>query len=248
MALITGSSRGIGRGIACRFAREGASIIVNYARDDIGAGQTVADVRKLEGRALAIQADVANEKDVEFLVRSAVEEFGRIDVLVNNAGISQEVVPTVEQSLDNWERVIGTNLKGTFLCCRRVGAQMIRQGGGRVVNIGSVTGLVGVPMRSSYNPSKAAVINLTKVLASEWGRYGIAVNCVAPGRIETEMIANLVKQGKLDTNMVEDIPLGRLGTTEDVAGAALFLASDDAAYISGITLPVDGGWVVSRKL
>ena len=249
VALITGAGSGLGRTIAIAFAKEGADIAVNDI--DESRASEVAEIieRDCRQRAIIVKADVANDNEVDEMVDKALNEMGGIDILVNNAGIAQEFVPTVEQSVENWDHVIGVHLRGTYLCSRRVGKWMIKQERSAIVNIVSIVGFGGFPARTSYGPAKAAIINLTQVLAVEWAKYNIRVNAIAPGYITTPMLQRIVNAGDLDRVVIQKrIPLGRFGEPDDVAKAAIFLASDDANYITGVTLAVDGGWLAYRYL
>ncbi|MFH1169302.1 MAG: SDR family NAD(P)-dependent oxidoreductase [Chloroflexota bacterium] len=245
VALVTGAGSGIGRATALRFAQEGVAIAVN----DINlptAEETAQMVRQAGARAIAIEADVGEADQAEAMVEQAVRELGGVDILVNNAGIAPEMAPTVEQSLEKWDRLIKVHLRGTYLCSRYAGKHMIARKWGRIVNLGSVVGVSGFPMRTDYGPAKAGIINMTKVLAMEWARYNINVNCIAPGYIMTRLIRGLIDAGRLSAGPIEaKVPLGRFGQPEDVARAALFLVSEDASYITGAVLPVDGGWQAS---
>lgn len=247
VALVTGAGRGIGRAIALALAREGADIVVNAAHLST-AEETAEAINNLIApdfgvRAIAIEADVSDEGQVDRMVNKAIDEFDGIHILVNNAGVSLEIAPTVEQSLEKWDRMMSVNVRGVYLCCRQVGKWMIAHRTGKIINIASIFGMSGFPMRTAYSPSKAAVINMTQCLAVEWGKYNINVNCIAPGEVMTDMLRNYIKQGELDLEAIQRrIPLGRVATPEDIANAAVFLASEEAEYITGVTLPVDGGW------
>lgn len=240
VALVTGAGRGIGRAIALALATEGADVGVNAAHLSSAEGTTEA-VKKMGRRAIAIEADVSKADQVDRMVDRVINELGGIHILVNNAGVFQ-VAPAVEQSLQKWDRIMAVNLRGTYLCCQKVGKWMIAHRTGRIINIASVTGMGGVPMRSAYAPSKAAVINITQDLAVEWGKYNINVNCIAPGAVLTDLIKNSIEEGVINVKEVErQTPLGRIAAPEDIASAAVFLASDEASFITGVILPVDGG-------
>ena len=249
VALVTGAGSGLGRAIAIAFAKEGADIAVNDI-DQSRAGEVAAIIAGEYGqRALAIKADVAMNDEVDAMVDRTLNELGKIDILVNNAGIVQEFVPTIEQSVEKWDRVVNVHLRGTYLCSRRVGKWMSRQQRGAIINITSIVGFGGFPGRTSYGPAKAGIINLTQVLAVEWAKHSIRVNAIAPGYIASPMLDEAVKLGGADREALERrTPLGRFGQPDDVALAALFLASDDASFITGVTLPVDGGWLAQRCL
>lgn len=245
VGLVTGAGRGIGRAIAFALAAEGADIGVNDA-DLSSAEATAKAVKKLGQRAIAIEADVSEADQVEEMVNRVIDELGGIHILVNNAGVFLEVVPTVEQSLEKWDRTMSVNVRGTYLCCRQVGKWMIAHSMGKIINIASIAGMRGVPMRTAYAPSKAAVINMTQDLAVEWAKYNINVNCIAPGPIVTDLIKNFIKKGILDLETLQRrTPLGRLATPDDIANAVVFLASDQANCITGVILPVDSGLAAS---
>ena len=246
VALITGASRGIGRAIALTFAREGANIAVNYSREDSKAREVVESASSLGVRAIVVKADVSNPKQVEEMERIVREEFGRLDILVNSAGV------TLRRSLgevtyDEWKRVIDVNLNGTFYVMRTFFRLMAESGGGSIINIASVAGLLPMVGSGAYSPSKAGVIMLTKLAAAEWAKYGIRVNAICPGPVETDMLREEFTEEELEVRK-KLIPLGRLGKTEDVAKLALFLASDDSSYVTGETFCVDGGMAVSFYL
>ncbi len=238
VAIVTGSSRGIGRAIALELARRGASLVINYHRDAVAADGVVREIEALGARALAVQADVSTPAGAEALARAALETYGRIDILVSNAGIVRDTL-LLRMSPDDWDAVIQTNLTGAFHCAKAVQRTMLKQRSGRIIHISSVSGLVGNAGQANYSAAKAGLIGLTKALARELGSRNITVNAVAPGYIATDMTANLAPQ--LVEAARQQIPLGRLGQPEDVACAVAFLASDDAAYITGHVLVVDGG-------
>ena len=242
VALITGGAKGIGKAMALLFAEEGADIaIVDW--DLSSAEETAAKVKEKGRKAIAIKADVANVKDVDMAVDTVLKELGDIHILINNAGIAQQVVPTIETPVEHWEKVMGVHLRGTFLFCRRVGKWMVSQKRGKIVNLGSVGGLQGFPGRNAYGPAKAGVMYLAKSLGVEWAKYNINVNAIAPGYVMTEMAEDLANQGAIKVDEIKKrTPLRRFARPEEIAKAALFLVSDDASYITGVTLPVDGGW------
>jgi len=243
--LVTGSGRGIGQAIALAFAREGAALAVNAAHLAT-AEETAAKAREFKGKVIAIEASVADEAQVTAMVDRVVRELGGIDILVNNAGISQPIMPLLEQSTADWDRVMATNLRGTYVCSKAAARHMIEQKSGKIVNISSIAGLTGQIYRTAYATSKAAVINLTMVLAVELAKYNINVNAVAPGYVLTDLVKNFVQQGKVkEAEVLRRTPLGRMSTPEDIAHAALFLASEEARNITGVNLPVDAGWTVN---
>ena len=239
VALVTGAGSGIGQAIALLFAGEGADIAVNDI--DLPSAEKTADaVKKIGRRAIAIKANVAEPDEVDAMVDRVINELGGVHILVNNAGISIHGTLLKEQTVERWDRVVNVILRGTYLCSRRVGQWMADQKAGKIVNISSVAGLKASPIMTSYGAAKAGVINLTRSLAADWGKYNINVNCIAPGVINTPLTQRTFLRQSTEEQISQRIPLGRLGEAEDIARAALFLASDDAAYISGITLPVDG--------
>ena len=243
VALITGSGRGMGREMALAFAEEGADIVVNDI-DLATAEKTMEEVKKKGRRAIAVDTDVSNAEEVDGMIERTIAELGGIHILVNNAGIIDESVPTIESSVDHWDKVIGVILRGTYLCCRRAGRWMVENHTGKIVNISSTAGIRGFAPRPSYGPAKAAVVHLTKCLAVEWAEHNINVNCITPSFTKTPLVLESFKQTGTDIKMVErQIPLGRLGEPRDIANAALFFVSDESSYITGVNLPVDGGWL-----
>jgi NAD(P)-dependent dehydrogenase (short-subunit alcohol dehydrogenase family) len=249
VAVVTGSSSGLGRAIAVRLAAEGASVVVSDVRvEPRDGGDTTEQVIAAAGGACArIQADVSRARDVDALVTGAVERFGRLDVMVNNAGISGAASkPLLETTEADWDAIMAVNLRGVFLCCKRAIAEMIGQEPigevrGRVINISSQHGMVGPPGHVAYAASKGGVVNLTRQLAVDYGRHGILVNAIAPGKIMTRPAENADPEVMAYSHA--RTPFGRLGRPEDVAGAAAFLVSDDSLYVSGTNLLVDGGWM-----
>ncbi|WP_163530506.1 3-oxoacyl-[acyl-carrier-protein] reductase [Halobacillus ihumii] len=241
VALVTGASRGIGRSIALELAQSGAKVAVNYAGSEDRADAVVQEIKDNGGEAIKIQANVSQGDDVSRMVKTVVEEFGRLDILVNNAGITKDnlLMRMKEQEFDD---VIDTNLKGVFMCTKGVTRQMMKQKFGRIINISSIVGVSGNPGQANYVAAKAGVIGLTKSNAKELASRNITVNAVAPGYITTDMTDQLTEEQR--EQMLALIPLNRLGEGADVARAVRFLASGDAAYITGQTLHVDGGMVM----
>jgi len=241
VAIVTGASRGIGRAIALALAGEGAKVVVNYARSSTAAEQVVAEIQALGvGEAIAIQGDVSQEDQVTSLIKGAMEQWGRVDVLVNNAGITRDNL-LLRLKSEDWQAVIDLNLTGVFLCTRAVSKVMLKQKSGRIINITSVAGQMGNPGQANYSAAKAGVIGLTKTAAKELASRGILVNAVAPGFIDTDMTADI--QAK---EILSYIPLGHFGKPEQVAGVVRFLAADPAAsYITGQVINVDGGMVMA---
>ncbi|MDM8000170.1 MAG: glucose 1-dehydrogenase [Dehalococcoidia bacterium] len=237
VALITGAASGIGRASALLFAKEGASVSV-VDRALPGAQETVAVITKARGEAIAIEADVSSAADVERMIKRTVDTYGRLDILFNNAGISARTLAfTADLSEEDWDAVLDTNLKSVFLASRLAIPIMIRQGGGVIVNTSSAQGIGGGPLVSPYCASKAGIILLTKTMAAEYAKQNIRVNCICPGMTDTPMMSAYFSSLQMDF-----IPQGRPGDPEEIARAALFLASDDASYVTGAFLPVDGGW------
>jgi len=242
VAIITGAAKGIGRAIAIEFVKEGAKVVVADI-DFEGAKRTVEDIKKLGGEAIAVKVNVADPNDVEVMVKKTLDAFGKIDILINNAGIAIQK-PALEMTLDEWKKIIDVNLTGVFLCSQAVGRVMVKQGGGVIINMASMLGFVAIPKRSAYCASKAGVIGLTKELAVEWAKYGIRVVGVAPGWVATKRVIELTKKGIVNEEVVKTLtPMGRMAAPEEVAKLMVFLASDDASFITGETVLIDGGYV-----
>ncbi|CCW34075.1 3-oxoacyl-(acyl-carrier-protein) reductase [Chthonomonas calidirosea] len=238
VAIVTGASRGIGKAIALELAAEGAKVVINYNRNAASAEETARVLLESGKEAFAFQADVADASQVEKLVQSTIERFGRVDILINNAGVTRDKL-VMRMSEEDWDAVLNTNLKGAFLCSRAVTPIFLRQRSGVIVNISSVIGKVGGPGQANYSASKAGLIGLTKSLAKELGSRNIRVNAIAPGFIETEM-TDVLKPEQREAAL-KQIPLARFGGSREVARVAVFLCSDDASYIHGEVITVDGG-------
>ena len=237
-AVVTGGSRGLGRAICLELARGGANVVFCYAGNEAAAQETISACETLGAKVLSVQCDVSSAEDVKGLMDTAMQQFGRIDILVNNAGITRDGLLMTMKEAD-FDAVIAANLKGTFLCMKAVSRIMMKQRYGRIVNLSSVVGLRGNAGQVNYAASKAGVVGMTKSIAKELATRGITVNAVAPGFIATDMTAAMTDAAKTAT--LSSIPLQRLGVPEDVAAAVAFLCSDDAAYITGQVLCVDGG-------
>ncbi len=242
VAIVTGASRGIGHTIALELAKRGASIIVNYNASADAAQEVVAAIAETGQRALAFKADVSQPGEGDAMVKAAVDQFGKIDILVNNAGIARDTMIMMMKEED-WDAVINTNLKGAWNCSKSVVKGMIRKRYGRIINIASVSGIAGQAGNINYSASKAGMIGLTKSLAREVAGRQITVNAIAAGLIDAGMSVQI--PAAIRPQLDSMIPLGRWGTTEDVAYAVAFLASDEASYITGQVLNVDGGLVMS---
>ena len=240
VAIVTGASRGIGRAIAFALAAEGAKVVVNYASSSSAAEEVVSKIGEMGGEAIALQADVSQANQVDGLVSEVMAKWNRVDVLVNNAGITRDTL-LLRMKPDDWQAVIDLNLTGVFLCTRAISKIMLKQKSGRIVNITSVVGLMGNPGQANYSAAKAGVIGFTKSIAKELASRAITVNAVAPGFIATDMTHDI----KAD-DILKFIPLGRYGQPEEVAGLVRFLAADSAAaYITGQVFNIDGGMVMA---
>jgi 3-oxoacyl-[acyl-carrier protein] reductase len=239
IALITGSSRGIGRGIALEFAREGAHIAVNYRRDAAAAAATVHAIEELGGSALALQADVSEWGAVQTMVDQALRHFGHLDIVVANSGIASRVAPLWDLDVEHWHKVININLHGVFYTCRATVGHLVERKSGTLILISSIGADQCGPMGAPYYVAKAGVNALTKSLAKECAPAGVRVNCIAPGLIATDMGDRMIKF--YGEGLLSSIPLGRAGRPEDIGKAAVYLASDDASFVTGKVLRVDGG-------
>lgn len=240
-ALVTGGSRGIGKAIALELARQGANVAVNYAGNEVKAQAVVEEIESMHVKSFKVQADVAEESDVKGMVKEVISQFGSLDILVNNAGVTRDNL-LMRMKTEEFDQVINTNLKGVFLCTKAVTRQMMKQRSGKIINVSSIVGVSGNPGQANYVAAKAGVIGLTKSTAKELASRNIHVNAVAPGFISTDMTDELTEEQR--ESMLALIPLAKLGSAEDVANVVRFLASEDANYITGQTIHIDGGMVM----
>ncbi|MFL0270203.1 3-oxoacyl-[acyl-carrier-protein] reductase [Candidatus Clostridium radicumherbarum] len=241
VAVVTGAGRGIGKAIALKLANEGASIVVNYRSSEKEANELVEEIREKGGIAECVQGDVSFLEDAEKVIKFAAEKFGRLDILVNNAGITRDTL-LLRMKEEDFDKVLQVNLKGVFNCTKHASAIMLKQKSGRIINISSVVGLIGNAGQANYAAAKAGIIGFTKSIAKEIGARGITVNAIAPGFITTDMTD--VLSDKVKEKLIENIPLKKLGSPEDIANCVAFLVSDYASYITGQVINVDGGMVM----
>jgi NAD(P)-dependent dehydrogenase (short-subunit alcohol dehydrogenase family) len=242
VALVTGGSSGIGRATALAFARAGASVVVADVAED-GGEETVELIKETGGVADFVRTDVSKAADVAALIRAAVSTYGRLDYAFNNAGTDGELAPTADCTEENWDRLIATNLKGVWLCMKHEIPQMLQQGSGVIVNMASVAGLVGFPGIPAYSASKHGIVGLTKAAALEYAKAGIRINAVCPGAIRTPMLTRFwANTPGIEAQLVALEPVGRLGEPEEIAEAVVWLCSNGASFMTGVAMPVDGGW------
>ncbi|HLQ70263.1 MAG TPA: 3-oxoacyl-[acyl-carrier-protein] reductase [Bacillota bacterium] len=242
VAIVTGASRGIGRAIALELAEKGADVVVNYANNTKKAEEVTQKIEEIGRKSLCLKADIRDEKQMKEMVKEVIGTFGRVDILVNNAGVTNDNL-IMRMKEDAFDEVVDTNLKGVFNCTKAVSRQMMKQKAGKIINVASIVGITGNPGQANYVAAKAGVIGLTKTTALEFASRNILVNAVAPGFITTEMTDVLTDEQK--DSMLDMIPLNKLGKAEDVAKVVRFLASDDANYLTGQTIHIDGGMVMS---
>ncbi len=240
VAIVSGAGSGIGREVALLFAREGARVAVVDCVMETGE-ETVRRIRESGGEAIFVGADLSRASDAERMVKETLNKYGKLDILSNNVGILGEVAPVGDASEELWDRVISVNLKSVFLCSKYAVREMMRGGGGVIINSASVMGLVGLPGNTAYSASKGGIIQFTKTMALEYASSNIRVNCICAGWIDTPMNENLAEP--VVRWMLKETPMGRLGRPEEVAEAALYLASDDSSFVTGTALVIDGGWI-----
>jgi len=238
VALVTGSGRGIGKTIALKLAENGATLIINDVGDSAPAEQTVTEIKNLNRPAMAVMADVSSSTDVNRMVETAIATYGKVDILVNNAGITRDQL-TMKMTDEEWDKVLAIDLKSVFLCTRAVLRPMLKQHSGRIISMSSVVGIIGNAGQANYAAAKAGIIGFTRTIAKEVASRGITVNAVAPGFIDTPMTQVLPAERK--QALLANIPLGYLGTPRDIAETVAFLASEEARYITGQVITVDGG-------
>ena len=241
VAIVTGASKGIGKAIATRFAREGASLVVaSRSRDALE--KVAHEIKSAGGEALVVTVDVRNAESTDELVKKTVSHYGRLDLLVNNAGITMGGA-SEELSPEDWRTAMETDLFGVFFACQAAARVMIPQGGGNIINISSVNGILAAPRRAAYCSSKAGVNALTKVLAIEWADRNIRVNAIAPGYVRTELVQDVIDKGAISMEAIlRRTPQHRIGEVEDIAGLAVYMASDESSYMTGSIVTIDGGW------
>jgi 3-oxoacyl-[acyl-carrier protein] reductase len=241
VALITGSSRGVGSAVALGFAKEGAKVIVNYTSNEKAANEVAEAIKQLGSQAIVVRGDVAKREEAESLVRAAIDEFGRLDILVNNAGFTRPAM-MLKMTEEQWDEVVDIHLKGAFLCSQAAGRQMKEQNSGKIINVTSVAGLVGTVGQINYSAAKGGVISMTKSIARELARYNVCANVISIGILAMGMSEKITTDEKLKEVYMNRILLRRFGQPEDVSPAFVFLASDESNYITGQILCVDGGY------
>jgi NAD(P)-dependent dehydrogenase (short-subunit alcohol dehydrogenase family) len=243
VALVTGGASGIGRATALAFARAGAKVVVADIAVEAGR-ETLRMIEETGGDAVFVRTDVSQADEVEALIEQALEAYGRVDCAVNNAGVIGEMAPTAKCTEENFDQVIGTNLRGTWLCMKHEIAHMLERGGGVIVNMSSVSGIRGLPDFPAYAASKAGILQLTRTATLEYAKWGIRINAICPGTIDTPMVAGVVAaRPELEQEFLALHPMGRIGKPEEVAEAALWLCSDAASFVTGHALAVDGGYL-----
>ena len=240
-ALVTGSSRGVGRAVALGFAKEGANIVVNYTSNEKAANEVVEAIQAMGSKAVAMKADVAQKSDVENLIKTAVETFGRLDILVNNAGFTRPAM-MIKMAEEQWDEVVDIHLKGAFLCSQAAALQMKEQNSGKIINVTSVAGLVGTVGQINYSAAKGGILSMTKSIARELARYNVCANVISLGIVATDMTEKIRSDEKLKEIYMNRILLRRFAEPDDISPAFVFLGSDESNYITGQLLCVDGGY------
>jgi len=241
IALVTGSAQGLGKEIALTLAQNGCSLVL---ADIAYPEETAKQIEEIGSRSISVKADISDEAEVKDMVEKAISEYKKVDILVNNAGISQlSYTATEDLPIEEWDKIIAVNLRGTFLCCKHVGKLMINSGSGSIINISTTAGITGVPRAPAYCASKAGIILLTKSLALEWAKYNIRVNAIAPHYLETELTKGLRTSEKVYDGLVKQIPMRRFAKPGEVVGTVLFLSSPASSYITGTVIVVDGGFL-----
>jgi 3-oxoacyl-[acyl-carrier protein] reductase len=241
VALVTGSSRGVGRAVALGFAKEGARIVVNYTSNEKAANEVVDVAKSMGSEAFAVKADVARKSEAEHLVQAGIETFGRLDILVNNAGFTRPAM-MIKMTEEQWDQVVDIHLKGAFLCSQAAGRQMKEQNSGRIINVMSVAGLVGTVGQINYSAAKGGILSMTKSIARELARYNVCTNVISLGIVATDMTEKIRSDEKLKEIYMNRILLKRFAEADDISPAFVFLASDESSYITGQLLCVDGGY------
>jgi len=241
IALVTGSSRGVGRAVALGLAKQGANVVVNYTSNENAANEVVETIQSMGGKAIAVKADVAQKAEVENLVNSAIDTFGRLDILVNNAGFTRPAM-MIKMTEDQWDQVVDIHLKGAFLCAQAAGLHMKEQKSGKIINVTSVAGIVGTVGQINYSAAKGGIISMTKSIARELARYNVCANVISLGIVATDMTEKIRSDEKLKEIYMNRILLKRFAEADDIAPAFVFLASDESNYITGQLLCVDGGY------
>lgn len=241
VALVTGSSRGVGRAVALRFAKEGASVVVNYTSNEKAANEVVDAAKSVGSEAIAVKADVALKSEVENLVRTGIDTFGRLDILVNNAGFTRPAM-MIKMTEEQWDQVLDIHLKGAFLCSQAAALQMKEQNSGKIINVMSVAGLVGTVGQINYSAAKGGILSMTKSMARELARYNVCANVISLGIVATDMTEKIRSDEKLKEIYMNRILLKRFAEADDISPAFVFLASDESSYITGQLLCVDGGY------
>ena len=241
IALVTGSSRGVGRAVALGFAKQGANVVVNYTSNENAASEVVETIQSMGSKAIAVKADVAQKPEAENLVNSAIDTFGRLDILVNNAGFTRPSM-MIKMTEDQWDQVVDIHLKGAFLCSQAAGLHMKEQKSGKIINVTSVAGIVGTVGQINYSAAKGGIISMTKSIARELARYNVCANVISLGIVATDMTEKIRSDEKLKEIYMNRILLKRFAEADDIAPAFVFLASDESNYITGQLLCVDGGY------